>query len=203
VINAAGMVSEPEYYIPIQDDIARRSSMYLTVRTNGNVAAMQEQIRVVASNIDSRLPVQFSTLTQRTSDLTAGSRFNAVVLGLFSLVGLLLGASGVYGVVSFLVAQRTRELGVRMALGATSRQVGQLVLRYALVCAVAGCMAAAVLMFAVLPKLQGLLFETRAVNGRTGIAVLVLMALVALSAALSPALRAARLDPVDALRQDG
>lgn len=203
VVNSPNLSSAPEYYQPIEDDIPRRRSMYLSIRTNADLRAMQNLVRGAAAEVDSRLPVQFATIEQRASSLTEGSRFNAVVLGLFSIAGLLLGASGVYGVVSFLVAQRTRELGVRMALGATSRQVGQLVLRYALLCAVAGCFVAALLMFAILPKFQGLLFETRTVDWRIGLAVLVTMAAIALLAAIAPALRAARLHPLDALRQDG
>ena len=124
------------------------------------------------------------------------------MLAFFSLVGLLLGAPGIYGVVSFLVSQRTKEIGVRIAIGATAQQVRLLVLRNAILWTAAGCTAAVAILAVALPYVKNLLYERPPVRPWSMAGVLAAMALVSILAALVPAMRASRLDPMKTLRQD-
>jgi putative ABC transport system permease protein len=201
VRNAGLETGDPEYYyvLPKATD---SWGLNLVVRTTGDPKLVTSLIRSEIASIDPHIPLNFETMEQRTSKLTERPRFNAGILGFFSLAGLLLGATGIYGVVSFLVSQRTKEIGVRMALGATARQIRGLVLRNALIWTAAGCLAGSALVILVLPYLRELLYQTQPARPLAGAAVLLCMAVVAILAAMVPAVRASKLDPMQTLRQD-
>ena len=132
----------------------------------------------------------------------AADRFATVLLGLLAGLALALAATGIYGVLSFLVAQRTHEIGLRMALGATRRAVVRMVMGESLRLTLAGCGIGLLASLGLARAAAGLLYEVRPDDPATLGGVVALMAGVALLAALVPARRASRLDPLVALRQD-
>jgi putative ABC transport system permease protein len=132
----------------------------------------------------------------------AERRFTLALLALFGGLALALAAVGIYGVVSYAVTSRTREMGIRLALGAERRDVLAMVLRQAAVLAGAGLAAGGVASFALTRFLSTLLFEVRATDAATLASIAMLLAAVALGASYLPARRAARVDPTVALRYE-
>lgn len=191
-------------YVPWQQRTRMSSlEMWVVARTTGNPAALASTIRSVVGDIDRSVSV---SNVRTMDDIIDGSvqrdRFTMIMVGLFALAALLLGAVGIYGVMSYLVSQRTQEMGVRLALGATSRDVLGMVVRrgaaMALVGAVAGVIAA---VWATRP-LAALLYGVSPTDPLTFAAVPAVFLLVALLASYLPARRATRVDPVKALRAE-
>jgi predicted permease len=177
-------------------------SASVIVRSPLSPQSVARTLRALVGELDPGVPVTVQTLEERASHLTITPRFDALLLGGFAAVGLLLAAIGIYGVVAFLVGQRTSEVGVRMALGATPAAVTRLFLRHAAGWTLAGVALGLAGALATTRLLSGLLFQ---VDGRdpwsTAVPPVVLFG-VGLAAAWLPARRAARIDPVRALRQD-
>lgn len=132
----------------------------------------------------------------------SADRFATVLLALLAGLALTLSATGIYGVLSFLVAQRTHEIGLRMALGASGRAVVAMVMGESLRLTLGGCAIGLVVALGLARPAASLLYGVRPIDPLTFAFVLALMAGVALAAALLPARRASRLDPMVALRQD-
>ncbi len=132
----------------------------------------------------------------------ASRRFSTPLLGLFAAIALLLAAVGIYGVMSYTVAQRTREVGVRIALGSGRARVVRLVVRQGMLPAVVGLMLGTTLALAVSGLLRSQLFEIGPADPQTFLGVFVLIAAVSLLACYLPARRAARIDPVRCLRHE-
>ena len=141
-------------------------------------------------------------MTERVGRLEAGPRFNAALLGIFAAIGILLAAIGTYGVLAFLVAQRTREIGIRMALGAHPRDVMKLILAQGTKLALAGLIIGIASAFALTRLMTSLLFEVKATDPANFAAVAILLLLVALLACYIPARRAMKVDPMVALRYE-
>jgi putative ABC transport system permease protein len=129
-------------------------------------------------------------------------RFQALLLGLFSGLALILAAVGIYGVISYSVIQRTHEIGIRMSLGAQPGQVLRLVMGQGARLALAGILIGAAAALALTRFMQSLLFEVRPADPLTFVAIVGLLALVALAACYIPARRAMRVDPMTALRYE-
>jgi ABC-type antimicrobial peptide transport system permease subunit len=132
----------------------------------------------------------------------ARPRLAAILVTAFGLIVLALSALGIYGVMASFVMQRTREIGVRMALGATGRMVNQLVFRQGMTLSAVGIVAGLLLAAATSRLLRGLLYEVAPLDAATFGSVAVLLLLVAVLAILVPAMKASRLEPVVALRAD-
>ncbi len=203
-VKNSGLASDsgPEYYQPRQRGLLMGRSAVAVIRTNADPAAFSRAVRAEVAALDPALPVNIQLLDERVGRLAARPRFNAFLLTLFAVMGLLLAVIGLYGVVSFLVTQRVREIGVRMALGATPGQIVRLVLRQAGAWMIAGIAAGLAGSLLAARSLEGLLFR---VGPRDpwllgGTAAVLLAAGVA--AATVPSRRAARVDPVEALRQE-
>ncbi|MCC7153826.1 MAG: ABC transporter permease [Bryobacterales bacterium] len=198
-----GGAADPEYYVPrrhSETDALRRS--IFIVKTSADPERAAAAIRREAALIDPGLPVILETMSQRVAKLAARPRFNALLLSLFALIGLLLAAVGLHGVVAFLFAQRTQEIGVRMALGATGWGIRRLVLKHALRWTITGVAAGAVASLWFGRFLRTLLFQVPA-NDPLMIALAACILVGAgLLAAWVPARRAARLDPLTALRTE-
>jgi putative ABC transport system permease protein len=175
---------------------------FLIVRSGARADAVAHWIRSEAATLDATVPVTIATMRQRVGELSARPRFNAFLLAIFAGIGVLLAAFGLYGLIGFLVAQRTAEIGLRMAVGATPQKIAALVLSDGLRSIAAG-VALGIAGAAVTARwLSGILFGMRAENPAVfGVAAAVL-ASAAVAAMLGPTLRAARIDPVEALRRE-
>ncbi|HKW68621.1 MAG TPA: ABC transporter permease [Terriglobales bacterium] len=198
---------DPEYYVvrrhSAEDGNPRGridSHAYVVVRTAMKSAAMTDWVRREIAALDPTLPVSVDTMRQRVSQLEARPRFDAALLGLFAALGLLLAAIGIYGVIAYLVTQRTQEIGVRMALGAGTGDVLRLIIGQALLLIGSGSVLGIAAALALSRLLRGLLFEVASNDPLTmGVAAGTLIA-VGLLATLIPARAAARIDPMVALR---
>jgi putative ABC transport system permease protein len=144
----------------------------------------------------------FGLLSEQLGGAWAKQRFTSAVLATFAGLALLLAATGVFGVVATLVSERTREIGIRIALGATPSDVGRLVVRQGMKLPLAGLTVGAVLAFPAAQALRGLLYGVSARDPRVFAAVAALLALVALLATMIPAWRATRVDPRIAMRAE-
>jgi predicted permease len=175
---------------------------WVIVRSPLAPEAIAKTLRGIVAEMDPSVPVTMQTLRERAGNLTTGPRFDALLLGGFAGVGLLLAAIGIYGVIAFLVGQRTREVGVRMALGATPAAVTGLFLRHAMGWTLAGVAAGLAGSLAVTRLVASMLFQVSAQDPGSLVAAPALLLAVALAAAWLPARRAAHIDPVRTLREE-
>ncbi|HEV2306117.1 MAG TPA: ABC transporter permease [Candidatus Acidoferrales bacterium] len=173
------------------------------VRTSTNPAAMAETIRKIVSQMDSNLGIfDVYTETQLIDQLLVRERMIARLSGFFGVLALALACIGLYGLLSYEVSRRTREIGVRMALGAQQRDVLRLVVGRGILLAIVGAAVGIGVALAVTRYLASLLYGVHADDPVTIIGVAVLLALVALAACYIPASRAMRVDPMVALRYE-
>jgi len=180
-----------------------RAAQNLLVRTAGEPQAVASALRATLQALDASLPVS----QPRTLDAVVGAsltqrRFNMTLLAVFAGIALVLAMAGIYGTVSYAVAQRHSEIGIRVALGATSAEILQLVLADALKPVVAGLAVGLLAALALTRALERLLYGVSMTDSLTFVTLPLLLALVAFLACLLPALRATRVDPLDALRMD-
>jgi putative ABC transport system permease protein len=194
---------DPEFYLPWKNDpLINLRAGYVIVRTRMNSASVASWMRGETGTLDATLPVTIETMSQRVGKLTQRPRFNAMLLCLFAGIAVLLAAVGIYGVIGFLVVERTREIGVRLALGATPQSILKMVLSSVALCTIGGAMLGLLGAWFCTRLLESLLFEARAHDPLVfGLAIFALVA-VALCAAFIPARRAMRVDPMIALRYE-
>ncbi len=177
----------------------------LPVLVRGSVApaTLLDPIRRIVGEIDPQVPVTNPrTLEDIVGASTARTRLTMLLLLAGAGVALLLGVVGIYGVVSYAVSQRTPEIGIRMALGATPGAVNAMVLKEGVTMTVTGILAGIVVALGVTRLLRGLLYEVSPTDPLTFIAMAVLLSGIALAACMAPARRASRIDPVQALRAE-
>ena len=191
----------PQIYVPFEQSPER--SMVLVARTSGDPLAMVPAVRRAIEGLDSDLPLaDVSTLEERKVVSLARPRVNATVLGGFALAALVLAAVGIYGVVAYGVVQRTRELGIRMALGAGGSTLLRMVIRQGMMPVLGGMAVGLVGALAGGRLLRGLLFGVGTGDPATLTLVTGFLVAVALAAMYLPARRASRSDPMLALRVD-
>jgi predicted permease len=175
---------------------------YVIVRSAAGSGAVANWIRTEAAALDSTVPVTIATAQQRVRAISERPRFDAFLLSLFAVIGVVLAASGLYGLIAFLVIERTQEIGVRMALGATPGRIARLVaydaLRWTAVGIGIGLVGAAI----TARSLRGILFEVPAENPALFSAAAMVLLATALAATLGPAWRASNIDPMQALREE-
>ena len=202
----------PEYYIvrkPSADfnfqnqepPLGWRSAI-VVARTAVDPKLVAATIRAILAGLDPTLAVEIESMHQRLREIDQRPRFYAILLAVFAAMGVLIAAVGLFGVMSFLVAQREREIGVRMALGATPAGIVRMILASAARWTAAGVVLGSCGVLAALRLSRGLLFQVGPGDPVVMGGVLAVLCAVALLAAAAPARRALRLDPVHTLRQE-
>jgi putative ABC transport system permease protein len=191
--------SRVELYLPfLQDPVG---SFTLVVRSQGDPSGLAPTLRGAVRAVDPEVPLYaVRTLEDIVSENTAQRRLAVVLLGVFAAIALTLAAVGIYGVMSYAVAQRTQEIGIRMALGAHSRDVLSMVLRHGLGLALAGVALGLLAAFVLARLIASLLFQVSAADPPTFSLVPLLLIGVAALACYLPARRATRVEPLVALR---
>jgi ABC-type antimicrobial peptide transport system permease subunit len=174
----------------------------IVMRTNAEPASIFPAVRSVLSQLDPTVPPRLNTLNQIFSESLNNRRFNLLLVGVFALAALLLAMAGVYGVLAYAVAQRTREIGVRIALGATPGNILKMVLGQGLVTVAIGTAIGLVGSFLLTRTMRSLLFQVSPNDPLTVVGVALLVVLVAMLASYIPARRATRVDPMVALRYE-
>jgi putative ABC transport system permease protein len=194
--------AEPSYYWPITQQ--PYPELYLAIRTaNNDPLSLAEAVRREVGVLNRDIPItDVRSLEAITVASLAGQRFTLSIVGIFALVALALAAIGIYGVMSSLVWQRTREIGIRMALGAQSSDVVRLVLKKGLILAVKGVALGLAGAFALTHLMGSLLFDVKPADPLTFIGISALLMLVALAACWIPARRAMKTDPLVALHHE-
>jgi len=202
-VKHAGLVQEPEpqYYLPWAQAVI--TSPALVIRTAGDPAALASALRARMEDLDRNVPLyHVRPLAELVSSAASARAFQTLVLGCFAAMALLLSALGLYSVLSYMVAQRTAEIGLRVALGAARGDVMRLVVARGLGLALAGLGIGAGLAALVTGRfLSGMLYTVEPYDALTAAAVSALLLAVAAAASLAPAIRAARLDPLETLRE--
>ena len=191
----------PVYYVPVAQVPFNQEIM--VVKTVGDPHSLISAATKEVSTLDPDLPVfGVKTMEEYLSSSVSTPRFNTTLLSIFAAVALVLTMVGLYGVMSYSVAQRTNEIGIRLALGAQTRDVLGLIIKQGLQLVFLGLAIGLVGAFALMRVISGLLFGVTAKDPWTFGAVAVLLGLIALLACLVPARRATRVDPLEALRYE-
>ncbi len=193
---------EPDVYISYLQTVEEAPSFVL-MRTNGNPAALVAGLRREVLSLDKNVPLyDVKTLEERSRDATSRARFTAMLLGVFAAMALLLSAVGIYGVMAYAVAGRTREIGIRMALGAQRADVLRLIMGDGIALTSIGLGLGLAASFVATRILTNQLYGVDATDPVTFAAVSLILAAVALAASYIPARRATRVDPMVALRHE-
>ena len=192
---------KPQIYVPHQQFAIQTMSIF--VRSQMSQSSLMTTLRRAVDEIDKNVPVfRVRTLPDYFSQSIAQPRLNAMLVGLFALIALLLAAAGIFGVMSYSVTQRTQEIGIRLALGAQRYDVLCLVVLQGMRFVGAGIVLGLIGVFVCTRLMQSLLFGIGATDLRTMFAVTVILAAVAFIACLLPARRATLVDPARALRAE-
>src|SRR5215510_4920082 len=193
--------SPPAVYFPHSD--LTYSFMTLVIRADGDPSAIAPAVQREIRSLEPNQPVSdVRTMNQVMSEWVARSRFNTLLLGLFAGLATLLSAVGIFGVMNYSVALRTREIGLRLAIGAQPRQVLLLILKQGFWLTIAGVALGLGAAFALTRLLSGLLFGVGAIDVTTFATISLLLVIVSLLACYLPARRAMRIDPLSALRYE-
>ena len=190
---------EPEYYTSmLQHPLTR---LFLAVRARADAPALTDAVRRAIRNVDPDQPAwSVETMQARLSDAIAPERSTLLLLAIFAAVAVTLAIVGLYGVIAFGVAQRVREMGIRMALGAVAGDIARLVLRQAAIIVGIGVAAGLAATLALGRLMRSMLFEVAPTDPATLVAVTSVIAVVAVAACLRPAWRATRVDPASTMR---
>jgi len=189
---------EPTMYQPFTGGGA-----HFELRTAGDPTSLISAVRSVVARADDNLPLfEVRTQTQQIDQILSQERMMAQISSFFALLALALACIGLYGLLSYEVSRRTREIGIRMALGAESRDVLRLVVGQGITLAIVGAVVGVAAALAVTRFLSSMLFGVKPSDPATFVAIAALLALVALAASYIPARRATRVDPMVALRYE-
>jgi predicted permease len=202
-VHGVGLDVEPREmsYWPYAELPSRQ--MAVVIRTDGEPLTFVPGVRRIVRDLDPDLPIaEVRTMDQLIATSVARARFSSVLLSLFAVVAAVIACVGLYGVMSHLVAQRGREIGIRMALGAAQADVLRMILSRGMTIAAIGIAVGLGLALLLTRALATFLYETTPTDPLAFTSIAALLAIVALAACYGPARRAARLDPMKMLRQD-
>jgi predicted permease len=201
-IKLAGLTTdaEPQYYLPYSQAIV--TNPFLTIRAHGDPALLEGALRAAVHETDKSVPVyQVSRLEDYIFKSASQPRFQTLLLTCFAAIALLLAAVGLYGLLSYMVVERTLEIGVRMALGAKKTDVLRMIIQHGLMLTLAGLGAGLVSSSMITRLLSGLLYEVEPSDAITFAVTTGVLLLVSLAASSIPAYRAAQLQPIEVLRE--
>ena len=194
-------VPQPELYITYLQ--GPPVAPFIVLRTTGDPALLAETVRAEARRIDKNLPLyDMRTMSTLRSEAVSTRRFILLIVGAFGVLALGLAAIGVYGVMSLIVSERTREVGVRLALGAEPSQLLAMIVGQAAKLAGIGVAIGVIVALPLAPLLDSQLYGVQSFDPMTFVSVPVVLLLIAALAALVPARKAMRIDPLAALRID-
>ena len=199
---AVETVPRPTIYVNYRQRPQVVRQFYVVMRTSGTPDAVISAARRILSNLDPDIPPRFRTLSEIFSASLEARRFSLTLVGIFSLTALVLALAGIYGVTAYAVAQRTREIGVRMALGASKREILGMVLKQGAITGGIGVGFGVLGALALTRWMQSQLFEVSAMDPATFSGVALLLIFVSLIACWIPGRLAARVDPIVALRYE-
>ncbi len=187
----------------INTEAPHMSYLTLVVQGTGDAKDLTSAVEATVHSIDPNLPIsQVITMDGAIANATAQPRFEMLLLAMFSAVALLLAAIGIYGVMNYSISRRTREIGIRMSLGASRADVLRMVLRHALFQAIAGTVVGIIGSLGLVRLLTKMLYGVQPTDPLTFAGVIVVLGLAALFAALIPARKAMRIEPLIALRSE-
>jgi putative ABC transport system permease protein len=193
--------AEPEIYVPFAQ--APQANFHVVLAVNGNPGSLSASLRSTIFSLDRQAPVyDIATMEQRLSESLAQRRLTMLLLSAFALLALLLAAVGVYGVISYAVVQRTQEIGIRVAMGATSAGVLRLILGQQARPILLGSAAGLALAFALSGVMSSLLYGVKPRDFTTFALSWIVLTVIALGASAAPAIRAIRTDPNITLRDE-
>ncbi len=193
--------ARPSMFLPLSQVPGRR--LFLTVRSTTDPTSIVPAVRRILASIDPHLaPANLSTMEEIASESLSLQRFTLLLIGVFASLALILAAAGIYGVMSYAVTQRTREIGIRMALGAQSQSIIKMIISQGMLVALFGVIFGLAGAFGLTWLMSGLLFEVSEIDPVTFGAVSLLMLIIAFLACLIPARRAAVVDPLITLRYE-
>jgi predicted lysophospholipase L1 biosynthesis ABC-type transport system permease subunit len=191
----------PTYFFPVAQRPFRGWSMTAIVApAAGEPGALSGAVRDVVRRVDDEVPVALATIESRVSSVLVPRRFTMLVLGVFSAVALALASIGIWGVVSYAVARRTREIGIRIALGAEPSAVRRLVQLDYLLPALAGGIAGLGAALALTRVMRSMLYETPVTDPLTFLLVAAVLGVAAWVASFVPSLRGTRVSPMETMR---
>ncbi|MCI0433325.1 MAG: ABC transporter permease [Gemmatimonadetes bacterium] len=193
----------PTFYFPLSQRPFRSWSMTVVLRpAAGRAVDLAAGVRAAVRRVDEQVPVTISTIESRLSGALTPRRFTLIVLGFFALASLVLACIGIWGVVAWAVARRTREIGIRLALGADSPSVRRLIQRAYLTPVAIGCGAGLVLSLAVTRAVRGLLYDVQPTDPLVFVAVVTVLVAAAWLASFLPSRRTMRVSPLETMRAE-
>jgi putative ABC transport system permease protein len=190
-------------YCPFNQESFNIRRMTLILRTEGDPSNFVGSVRREVNSLDPDLALaNIRTMDQLMSQSLGQSRYSGLLLGIFAIVALALAAVGIYGVIAYAVSQRTREIGIRIALGARKRHIFRLVVGHGMILSMIGVAIGVAASLMLTRYLSSLLYDVSSTDPVTFTSVVLILITVALLACSIPARRATRVDPMNALRHD-
>jgi predicted permease len=191
----------PECYMPYKQH-QYGTTLSIVARTIGNPTVLSETVRRVAHGTSPDVPLKFTTMEALVSENVAAPRFRSLLFGLFAALAVCLAMAGVYGVMAYAVGQRSNEIGLRIALGASTGSLLRLILGQGMVLTTAGLALGLAAAVAGTRLMESMLFQVRPNDPLVYLAVSVLLGIVTIVASCVPAWRASRIDPLTAIRRE-